>query len=76
MSDVIIPPEMWKPDAEGVLVAWSYPDGAEVQEGDVIAEVMLDKAQMELCASASGRLWHRMAEEAVVRGGDVIGVIE
>ncbi|HEX7117240.1 MAG TPA: pyruvate dehydrogenase complex dihydrolipoamide acetyltransferase [Longimicrobiales bacterium] len=61
---------------EGQLVRWLKDEGAEVKEGDVLAEIETDKATMELVARGSGVLRKRfIAEGQTTPVGAVIGVI-
>lgn len=75
MVDVVIPDDMWDDDSEGAISAWFYEDGATVQQGAVIAEVMNEKVSMELAAPASGVLTIGVAAEEAVRKGQVVGQI-
>jgi pyruvate/2-oxoglutarate dehydrogenase complex dihydrolipoamide acyltransferase (E2) component len=75
MTDVVFPP-VSKDDAEGVLATWFVGDGEPVSEGDLIAEVAVDKVDMEITAPASGVI-HLLAKEGDVRKqGTVIARIE
>lgn len=76
MVEVTVPPELWAADVDGVLLAWLYMDGAEVTADDVIAEVTMEKSQIEIVAPASGVLRHKVEENAVIRCGDIIATIE
>jgi pyruvate/2-oxoglutarate dehydrogenase complex dihydrolipoamide acyltransferase (E2) component len=76
MTDITVPEDLWDTDDEGVIFAWVYADGALVQQGRLIAEVTVEKAQLELNAPASGRLKILAPAETVVRKGAVIGRIE
>ena len=76
MTDITVPEDLWDTDEEGVIFAWVYADGALVQRGKLIAEVTVEKAQLELNAPASGRLRILVPAETVVRKGTVIGRIE
>ena len=76
MTDITVPEDLWDTDEEGVIFAWVYADGALVQQGKLIAEVAVEKAQLELNAPASGRLRILVPAETVVRKGTVIGKIE
>jgi pyruvate/2-oxoglutarate dehydrogenase complex dihydrolipoamide acyltransferase (E2) component len=76
MTDITVPEDLWDTDDEGVIFAWVYADGALVQQGKLIAEVVVEKAQLELNAPASGRLRILVPAETVVRKGTVIGKIE
>lgn len=55
------------PDAEGVLATWFVVDGQQVQEGDLLAEVAVDKVDVELQAPSSGVV------RLLVKEGDVVG---
>ncbi|MEL6343674.1 MAG: lipoyl domain-containing protein [Myxococcota bacterium] len=74
--DIVIPGDLWEDDSEGAVTAWLYDDGAQVQEGAVIVEVMTDKVQHELSAPTSGTLRIRAQLDDIVNKGDVIGTIE
>jgi pyruvate/2-oxoglutarate dehydrogenase complex dihydrolipoamide acyltransferase (E2) component len=76
MTDITVPEDLWDTDDEGVIFAWVYADGALVQQGKLIAELTVEKAQLELNAPASGRLRILVPAETVVRKGTVIGRIE
>lgn len=61
---------------EGTVVVWRKAVGAQVERGEVIAEVETDKATMELEAFASGVLLEiRVEAGKTVPVGTVIGVI-
>jgi pyruvate/2-oxoglutarate dehydrogenase complex dihydrolipoamide acyltransferase (E2) component len=74
--DIVIPDDLWEDDSEAVIVTWIYSDGAVVEEGELITELMVEKAQLELHAPASGRLTVKAEPDTVVKKGDVIGSIE
>jgi pyruvate/2-oxoglutarate dehydrogenase complex dihydrolipoamide acyltransferase (E2) component len=76
MTDITVPRDLWDSDDEGVIFAWIYADGAVVEEGKLIAELTVEKAQLELTAPASGRLRILAPAETIVRKGTVIGRIE
>jgi pyruvate/2-oxoglutarate dehydrogenase complex dihydrolipoamide acyltransferase (E2) component len=76
MTDITVPEDLWDTDDEGVIFAWVYADGALVEQGKLIAELTVEKAQLELNAPASGRLRILVPAETVVRKGTVIGRIE
>lgn len=67
---------MWGETLEGVVVTWIYQNGANVVEGRPIAEIMVEKAQVELVAPASGRLTILAAPETVIGRDQVVGRIE
>ena len=68
--------ENWAADSEGVLVTWLFNDGAMVKEGDVVAEVMLEKVEMEVEAPAAGKLSIQMKADDVIAHDTVLGTIE
>jgi pyruvate/2-oxoglutarate dehydrogenase complex dihydrolipoamide acyltransferase (E2) component len=63
------------PNAEGVVSTWFARDGEPVTAGQVIAEVMVDKVAADIEAPIAGAVHLLVAEEAVVRQGDVIATI-
>jgi pyruvate/2-oxoglutarate dehydrogenase complex dihydrolipoamide acyltransferase (E2) component len=76
MTDITVPDDLWDTDDEGVIFSWVYADGALVEQGRLVAELTVEKAQLELNAPASGRLKILAPAETVVRKGAVIGRIE
>lgn len=69
--------DLWDdPSLEGVVLMWSYADGAAVNEGDVLLEIAVEKAQLEVKSPATGKLRIRAAPEAIIRIDDVLGTIE
>jgi pyruvate/2-oxoglutarate dehydrogenase complex dihydrolipoamide acyltransferase (E2) component len=76
MTDVIVPLDLWDTEDEGVLLTWVYSDGAIVQQGKLLAELMVEKAQLELEAPASGRLRILVPPDAVIKKGQVLARIE
>lgn len=55
-TDVIVPVDLWEEASEAVITSWLASDGGDVTEGDVIAELMVEKIQYELVAPATGAL--------------------
>lgn len=45
-----------RPDATGVLATWYAADGDAVAEGQLVAEVQLDKVDAEVLAPAAGTI--------------------
>lgn len=76
MIDIVIPPDLWDTDDEGVILTWIYADGATVEKGRLITEMMVEKVQLELTAPATGRLRILAPPDTVVKKGQVIGRIE
>lgn len=77
MTDIQFPPiSADDPAAEGVLATWFVGDGEPVSEGDLIAEVAVDKVDMEIVAPASGVIRLLVKESDVVRQGAAIARLE
>jgi pyruvate/2-oxoglutarate dehydrogenase complex dihydrolipoamide acyltransferase (E2) component len=74
--DIKVPEDLWEDDGlEGVVLVWIYADGASVNENDVLMELTVEKAQLELKAPAAGRLKILAGPETVIRMGDIVGTI-
>jgi pyruvate/2-oxoglutarate dehydrogenase complex dihydrolipoamide acyltransferase (E2) component len=63
------------PAAEGVVSTWFVADGDHVQEGDLVAEVAVDKADMEIFAPQSGTISLLVAEDQAVTQNSPIAKI-
>ncbi|MEM8979933.1 MAG: lipoyl domain-containing protein [Pseudomonadota bacterium] len=74
-TDIIIPTDLWEEDEEAVITTWLVNDGATVEEGALIAEIMTAKVQYEINAPASGTVSITEEADAVVPKGAVIGSI-
>ncbi|MDI5985440.1 lipoyl domain-containing protein [Halomonas sp. M4R5S39] len=75
-TEITVPEDLWEGDTEGVITAWLVDDGAEVVQGDLVAEVMVEKAQYEIEAPVSGKLSIAKAEDDVVTKGTTIARLE
>ena len=75
-TEVIIPDGLWEEEAEGVITSWLVSDGAKVETGDLLAEVMVEKVQHEIESPAAGTLKITKVEDDVINKGDVIAHIE
>ena len=70
MPEIDVPmPKLSMTMTEGELIAWRVQEGEEVRSGDVIAEVMSDKVEMEVESPADGTLVRHAASE-----GDMVAV--
>lgn len=77
MADIIVPEGLWsEPDKTGSIVVWLYPDGAEVKEGDVVAELMVEKVTFEIEAPATGKLRIAVEPEVPVELGAVLATVD
>lgn len=63
-------------DKKGVVNQWYRKDGDVVEEGEEIAEVMIEKVTVLVKAPASGKLKILVPENGEVSQGDVIAVVE
>ncbi|KUH33844.1 dihydrolipoyllysine succinyltransferase [Thermococcus celericrescens] len=68
-------PRTTKEEKTGVLLSWYKNDGDPVEEGEEIAEVMIEKVTVYVKAPASGRLKILVKENGEVAQGQVIGLI-
>ena len=76
MTDVRVPLDLWaEDDKTGSIVVWLYPDGAVVKEGDLIAEILVEKTTLELYAPASGTLKISVEPEIVIDKGELVATI-
>lgn len=60
----------------GVVATWFSRDGEQVAQGQVIAELQVDKVSYDVEAPVAGTLHTLVAEEAEVTQGDVIATID
>lgn len=74
-TDITIPTDLWEEDEECVITGWLVDDGATVEEGALIAEIMTAKVQYEVHAPASGIVKITEETDAVVAKGAVIGTV-
>ncbi|KUO57287.1 MAG: biotin attachment protein [Alphaproteobacteria bacterium BRH_c36] len=72
---VNIPTNLWEEDSEAVITSWLVSDGGTVTEGQLVAEIMVEKVQHEVRAPASGTITISQPAEAVVAKGAEIGSI-
>lgn len=64
-----------KPDATGVLATWYVAEGDTVAEGQLVAEVQMDKVDAEVLAPAAGTIRLLVEEGAEVAQGTQIAEI-
>jgi pyruvate/2-oxoglutarate dehydrogenase complex dihydrolipoamide acyltransferase (E2) component len=76
MIEIRVPDDLWTGDDEGTLSVWFYESGTRVEQGVLIAQLMLEKAQMDVESPASGILHVDVPEEAPIRKGQVIARIQ
>lgn len=72
--EVRVPEDMWDTSKmpEAVIVNWHYQDGATVEAGVTLVEIMVEKTQFEIVSPATGALRILTPPETVVRPGMVV----
>lgn len=75
ITSVSIPSDQWEDDSEAVISMWLAEDGDQVDTGDLLAEIMVEKAQFEIRAPATGKLSILMQQDQIVIKGDTIATI-
>lgn len=73
---IVIPADLWEDDSEAVITAWLFNNGDEVDTGDLLAEVMVEKAQYEIVAPSAGILTIIKHEDEVVIKGAIIATLD
>lgn len=63
------------PDTEGVLAVWYVADGEQVAEGQLLAEVQVDKVSAEVTAPGAGVITLLVTQDEAVVQGKPIAVI-
>ena len=77
MTEVRIPEGLWdEGEKTGSIVVWLYSDGATVSEGDVLAELMVEKVTFEIDAPSGGTLRIHVEPEVPLEKGTLIATIE
>ena len=54
MADVVVPGDLWEDNSQAVITTGLARDGADVRASDLIAEIMVEKAQFEIRAHQAG----------------------
>ena len=75
MTDVRVPLDLWAEDDNAESIVWLFADGAAVIEGDLIAEILVEKATLELYAPASGTLRIGVDAEHAIDSGQLVASI-
>ncbi|MFY9330066.1 MAG: lipoyl domain-containing protein [Candidatus Nanopelagicales bacterium] len=77
MSEVINFPQLSSDDAaQGVVSTWLAHTGEQVSQGQVVAEVMVDKVAVDIEAPCAGVMTQLVEEEAAVIQGTPIAQID
>lgn len=75
MHKQTVPMDAWDGDNEAAVTQWFFNNGAQVKQGALLAEIMLDKATIEISAIADGTLTIVAPIETVVQRGDLLATI-
>lgn len=76
MTDIVFPPmSNDHPDATGVVATWYVEDGERVAADQLIAEVQLDKVDLEVLAPHDGTVHLAVEEGAEVAQGAQIATV-
>jgi pyruvate/2-oxoglutarate dehydrogenase complex dihydrolipoamide acyltransferase (E2) component len=73
--DVKIPTDLWEEDNEAAITSWLVSDGATVSEGQLIAEIMVEKVQYEIKAPSAVTIKIGVPLEGVAAKGATIATI-
>ncbi len=73
---LVLPDDAWAEEQEGVLSNWFFRDGAQVREGEPVAEVMVAKVEFEIVAPKTGTLSMAVPQEGIIRKGVPIGSVQ
>ena len=77
MTHTVLLPDIGQTIDEGVVEEWLVEIGDEVEKGEPILTVEVDKATLEVIATADGVLVQRLVEvEQTVRTGDPLAEID
>src|SRR5680860_1122736 len=76
MTHEVLMPQLSEDVEEGVVVTWFVEPGAVVAEGDLIAEVQVEKIASEVRAPAAGTIVElRVQPNEVIKRGEAIALI-
>lgn len=73
---VTIAEDLWEGEVPATISTWFYDEGDEVEEGSIIAEVMVEKSTFEVMAPSGGKLVALREVESAVSKGQTIAEIE
>ena len=77
MTHTVLLPDIGETIDEGVVEEWLVEVGDEVEKGEPILTVEVDKATLEVAATAEGVLVRQIVEvEQAVRTGDPLAEID
>lgn len=76
MTEVLFPSlSKDRPTAEGVVSTWFVTEGQAVSQGQLLAEVQVDKVSVEVPATVGGVVHILVVEDGAVNQGSAIATI-
>ena len=75
MTEVRVPRDLWSQDDQAESIVWLFADGAAVRQGELIAEILVEKATMELYAPATGTLRIGIEADDIIDKGKLLASI-
>jgi pyruvate/2-oxoglutarate dehydrogenase complex dihydrolipoamide acyltransferase (E2) component len=75
MTEIRIADDLWDQALDGTLVTWLYDSGDAVPIGAVVAQIMVEKIQIDLITPAAGVLHIEVAQESLVRKGQRVACL-
>ena len=74
----IILPAMSDQMTEAELLKWNISEGSEIKKGDIIAEIFIDKVDMDLDSPFTGKVEFKLIVEegSVINVGEVLAEVE
>ena len=75
MIELRVPLGLLGNSESGSIILWLYKDGDLVKQGDVVAELLVEKTTIEIESPKNGILNIKMETEIPVSEGDLLAVI-
>lgn len=75
MATIVVLPKMGMTMTEGTVARWLVPDGARVEKGEPIFQMLTEKINTEVESETSGIVRHLVAEDTTVPAGAVVACI-
>jgi pyruvate/2-oxoglutarate dehydrogenase complex dihydrolipoamide acyltransferase (E2) component len=74
-TEIRIPADLWDGESEAVITVWLVSDGAAVKEGQLLAEIMVEKVQYEIRSPGDGVVAIAKEADDIVRKGTILGTV-
>ena len=75
MTELRVPLGLLGTSESGSIILWLYKDGDLVKQGDVVAELLVEKTTIEIESPKNGILNIKIETEIPVSEGDLLAVI-